>query len=207
MRTTRGCAEVVIAAFAVMTALAGCSAPGGADRGEDQGRSAEPSRRASPSASATATVSLPSDCADLYDPQLSSELAALSLVLNPEWLAAGEWKPRGAVDDQVVAEIEKRDPLTCAWVGPDGPGHALVVTDALRADDETVAVVAARLGQSGHSCSSSTTAATRCTMTFSNENGTGGETHIFRDGFWIATRWSDVYPEDYADRVESAIFD
>ncbi|KQX06965.1 MULTISPECIES: hypothetical protein [unclassified Leifsonia] len=166
-------------------------------------------------------VEIPTDCSGIYTKDWTPEMGGLAL--NPAWLDGLE--DRGPADEPIAYLLYENMRLSCSWTNPDGPRDSRLRDDlagvgtviaALTPEQTDTAL--ALLNQSGPSCVDEI-GGVRCDSevedcaVLADDGGCAadqdymhGESHIIRDGIWIASTWSVVHPDGYTDDIEAAIF-
>lgn len=142
---------------------------------------------------------IPADCSKIYTRDWAKELAPL--VLNPAWAKADPGV--GANDIAVKQLLEPNIQLTCQWGKAAGGSDVGLITNLAQVDADTVSLARSRMNTLGWACSDQS-GGVRCVTEGSDANGSWGESDFFKDGVWIATRWSNAGPDGYtADIVHT----
>ncbi|GAA2044913.1 hypothetical protein GCM10009819_35130 [Agromyces tropicus] len=158
------------------------------------------------SVSAAGASRIPAECAGAYTMDWTAEFGA-GWVLNPAW-SVGDDAPAlygtdsvGALD--VLAETSE---LTCAWLPPDGGdgAHGMVTSIASVSHEQQTAALGA-FDAAGLDCFDEL-GGTRCIAEWEGDAGPAGESHFFRDGVWIASRWNGPAVSGYTHDIVTAIF-
>lgn len=142
---------------------------------------------------------IPASCEDIYTRDWATELKPL--VLNPAW---SQVDPGVAVTDVALTQLlEPNTQLTCQWGKSTGGSDVGMVTNLATVDEHTIALAKSRIATLGWACSDQWNGV-RCVTEGSDANGSWGESDFFRDGVWIATRWTNSGPDGYtADIVHT----
>lgn len=169
---------------------------------------AAPVRTSAPPSAGTpvpAPVSIPTKCEDIYTHDLTPEFDGL--VLNPAWAAEPGSTGANALDEAVNDAVTANTSLTCKWGSPQGGSGRGLVTNVAAVDDELETEMLARLASVGQSCYEELDGM-RCVIESApSADGQSGESHFFRDGVWIATRWVNTGPDGYTNDIVAALFD
>ncbi|WP_022893906.1 hypothetical protein [Agromyces subbeticus] len=149
---------------------------------------------------------IPTECAELYTRDWSSDFAPL--VLNPAWtLEPGSGVRLGSTDDTAVELLEANAAVTCTWASPAGGSDRGLTTNAATVSEAERAAMLAHFGEKGYVCYEELEG-TRCVIeTAPSPDGQSGESHFFRDDVWIATHWVNAGPDGYTHDIVAAIFD
>lgn len=159
---------------------------------------------ASPAPPAAGVV-IPTDCADIYTRDWSAEFAPL--VSNPSWTTApGSGVHYGSSDETAIARLDTTKQVTCKWANPLGGSDRGLTTNVAAVDAEQSVAMQDHFVATGHTCYAELEG-TRCvTETPPSPDGQAGESHFFRDGVWIATKWVNAGPDGYTHDIVAAIF-
>ncbi|MGR2752989.1 hypothetical protein [Agromyces arachidis] len=164
----------------------------------------EPAAVAPPAAAPAGGV--PADCSGAYATDWAPAFAP-DYVLNPEW-ATGDAAPVlvGTDDPGALPTLEQNTELTCAWMPPEpSDGRTGMVTSIARVDDTQRSAALSAFEAGGLDCFDEL-GGTRCIAEWEDAAGPAGESHFFRDGVWIATRWSGPAVTGYTHDIISAVF-
>lgn len=155
--------------------------------------SPRPAPSSEDTAAGRALAGEPVDCRALYSPSLWNELT---------------WQGRTILDQaadppptDVAALTEVLTPqvrVSCVWT--DRAGRTVATSLAEIPPDAPALAEAALRGQ-GFACASGD-GAIRCTRT----QGEAVESHVMRDGLWLASLERAWHPDDYGARVERSVF-
>ncbi|MGO3886490.1 MAG: hypothetical protein ACTJHU_09350 [Mycetocola sp.] len=143
-------------------------------------------------------VSVPTDCSALYSPGMLEFLNSTGLPLNDESVK----DVVGTDDPQLQELIRSHTTLHCAWGGAGEYGLSTNVTVVTSDVQERVL---ARLGELGFECGDDGNG-TRCVLNEVWDQASGGETHVLRDGLWIATDWVNFGPSNYTSDIVNTLF-
>jgi hypothetical protein len=161
-----------------------------------------------PAASAPAGggAAVPADCASAYATDWTGSFAP-DYVLDPAW-ATGDGAPvlLGTDDPGALPTLEQAAALTCAWLPaePSDGRTGLVTTIAVVDDAQRTAALGA-FEAGGLECYEELEG-TRCVAEWEDAAGPAGESHFFRDGVWVATRWSGPAVTGYTHDIIAAVF-
>jgi hypothetical protein len=152
---------------------------------------ADPSPGDTPARRAATGIAL--DCRAIYTDALWNELTWTGgAILDQSFDAPATTVT--ALTEVLAPEVR----LTCAWTTDDGASVASTLA-VVGVDGPTLAEAALR-GQ-GFACAIGETGL-RCTRA----DGDAVETHVFRDGLWLANAERSWHPEGYASGVEREVF-
>ncbi|WP_438854056.1 hypothetical protein [Agromyces sp. M3QZ16-3] len=149
---------------------------------------------------------IPTDCAAIYTFDWSSTFAP-DYVLNPGWSTAeGATALFGTDDPGALPILQETSQLTCGWLPPDGgDGRIGLVTNVASLDEAQTAAAIAALQAAGQECYEEE-GGTRCILEFGGVTGSAGESHFFREGLWIATRWDGPSVSGYTLDIATQLF-
>lgn len=138
----------------------------------------------------------PQACVELYSTTMWNQLS--QRVLN----APEAPLPVGTADPELAAFLTATPGLNCAY-GTD-PRRALTTT-VVRITDAQEGTAMARLGTLGAQCAAYE-GGQRCLLQGSGDHGVTGETHVFREGVWIASAWTRSSPTGYTAAIVASLF-
>ncbi|SFR79459.1 hypothetical protein SAMN05428970_2558 [Agromyces sp. CF514] len=147
---------------------------------------------------------IPAVCDDLYTHDLTDSFDGL--VLNPAWttedLDHRMWSSNEAANGVLASERA----VTCIWGNPAGGSDRSLVTVVAPIDVPMEASMPLSLASDGFECYEELDGVRCVSETPPSDDGQSGESHFFRDGVWIATRWSNAGPDGYTHDIVTAIF-
>ncbi|MCH6232027.1 hypothetical protein MK786_14850 [Microbacterium sp. CFH 31415] len=133
------------------------------------------------------------DCRTLYSDSLWNEMTWTGRTVLDQDL-----DPPSTTVPTLLEVLTPDVRVTCHWAAPDG---GTVVSTLAAVDEAAPALAEAALRGQGFSCAMSD-AGLHCAGRVGRET----ETHVFRDGLWLASVESAWHPEDYAARLERQVF-
>jgi hypothetical protein len=149
----------------------------------------------SPTGSVPPGTPRPTDCGELYSPDMVDAFGDLEL--NPDWLdEPGEELRIGPADDDLRDLIQANESLRCIWTTAEGASDVGVVTAVVWVDATERAEVTERLEDLGYNCYPEREGM-RCVTETTTDEGTFGESHFLRDGIWLSTQYSNAGPAGY----------
>ncbi|MEI5585577.1 MULTISPECIES: hypothetical protein [unclassified Agromyces] len=159
------------------------------------------------SAPAGGGPAVPADCASAYATDWTGSFAP-DYVLNPGW-ATGEGAPvlLGTDDPGALPTLEQAAALTCAWLPAEPSDGRTGMVTTIAAVDETQRTAALGAFEAGGLECYEELEGTRCVAEWEDAAGPAGESHFFREGVWIATRWSGPAVTGYTHDIIAAVFD
>lgn len=179
--------------------------------------SATPSPSAPPSTAATpptetsaateepAGVAIPDSCDRIYTRDWTPEFEGL--VLNPAWTADPDSGVHlGSRDATAAGLLESIARLTCKWGHPNGGSDRGLTTNVAVVDAQQAADMRAHFEAVGYSCYEEMEGVRCVVETEPTDDGQSGESHFFREGVWIATRWVNAGPDGYTHDIVTALF-
>lgn len=149
---------------------------------------------------------VPADCGAAYSSDWTDAFAP-DYVLNPAW-ATGDDAPvlLGTDDPGAVPTLEQAAQLTCAWLPAEpADGRTGLVTTIASVDDAQRSAALGAFEAGGLDCFPELEG-TRCVAEWEEAAGPAGESHFFRGGVWIATRWSGPAVTGYTHDIIEAVF-
>jgi hypothetical protein len=170
----------------------------------DTGGSSDTGARPVPAETAAAADAAPrpTDCRQVYSPEMIASLEATGLPLNDGSVADS----LGTIDPELSALITADATFKCSW---GSAGDYGLNTNITQVSEETSTTVLDRLTALGFECAQESQG-TRCVKseTISDELGTNrtGESHFVRDGVWIATHWVNFAPTGYTQDIVSTLW-
>lgn len=201
-----GAVILVVAVAGLIAAESGAlnlfPAPSSSPSGEHQGARPLPATVPTPvpvaPLPAGVGVPIPTAC----DPLYSADFHATLTAAHPaNAAAAATYAPTS--DQTLQPFLTAPGALRCAWGDPEKDGLITVVAPVGTAGQKTVG---ARLRDIGAKCYAEFSG-TRCVRSQSVAGiGTRGESHVLRDGVWIATYWTNFSPKDYTAEIVDAVF-
>ena len=192
-----GVAAIVIAAFArpieEETGVPGA----GPTRGLPSPTLTVPTESAEPSPrSGRESALLPDTCADVYSDEMKSGLADVGLELNSVWTGTREL-PAGSEDPQLRGLLIDEPGLECFWLDASGGADSAVLTVIADTSEATIERAMARLTELELTRREEFGGVRFFTETTNPEGERLGESHLFRDSVWFATRWYGTGPFGY----------
>ena len=203
-RTLLALAVALAIAAVVLTGIAVVLSPPSSQASGDARPKPSDASTVNQAVSPLATVApsiIPADCAEIYTRDWQSELAPFEL--NPAWTKTDPGI--GTTDDALRQLLEPGTALTCHWAKPSGGSDSGLVTTLANVDERAVALAQSRIANLGWACTEQF-GGVRCVTQGEDANGTWGESHFFRDGVWIATRWSNLGPDGYTADIASTLW-
>lgn len=202
-------AILVVVAVLVGTAIGGATGVGAGSAASPSAGTGEsttsPETTQTPPPATAATHGIPTDCAEIYTRDWSSDFAPL--VLNPAWTLEPESGVHlGSKDAAAAALLTSNAVVTCTWATPNGGSDRGLTTNVAAVTPAESAEMLAHFGASGFACYEELDG-TRCVIeTTPGADGQSGESHFFRDDVWIATHWVNAGPDGYTHDIVTAIF-
>lgn len=188
--------------FALLTHMDG--AGGLAPTQPDSGGSSDDGSRPVPAETPAAALAAPrpTDCAQIYSPDMLESLEATGLPLNDGSVDDS----LGTTDADLAAVISANTTLKCSWGAAGEYGLNTNITQ-VSADSSTT--VLSRLDALDFECTDESQG-TRCVKseTVTDEQGSyrTGESHFVRGGVWISTHWVNFAPRGYTQDIVGALW-
>ncbi|MET0844273.1 MAG: hypothetical protein ABWY23_10495 [Mycetocola sp.] len=172
----------------------------------DQGITPTPDAVPTPTPTGSA-VTIPSDCSDIYTKDWTPQMGGLVLNPDPAEHPAADAELLGTTDETLSSTLADTTKLSCDWLIPAEIRHDIggVHTDVASLTPAQTTTVLARMNDAGFRCVPRF-AGTRCDLREESTEGAHGETHIIREGVWIASDWFFVFPDGYTEDIETALF-
>ncbi|MEL4319239.1 hypothetical protein WJX64_09500 [Leifsonia sp. YIM 134122] len=165
----------------------------------------DPTATPTPTPATTASaVTIPTDCSGIYTKDWTPEMGGLVF----SQVVLGENSQRYAsLDSTFGPALEAGSSLGCRW--SDHLGEAGLATDVASIAPELQVSLIEHARSIGYACRDEFEG-TRCDIESELESEPGqarfGESHFFRDGIWVATRWVRINPDGYTEDIVTALF-
>jgi len=209
MRRTAHAPAALTAALlvAALSACAPLSAPTPAAATSEAASPVAPVATASAAMPTIAAMAVPATCDELYSADFRAGLEAAGFALNPADKDLTQYKDIGSEDGQLIAMIEGApDRLTCHWLAAVGASsEAGLATNVLAVPEAVSTAAMARMEEMNFSKTASS-GGIRFSYEEHTENGDFGESHLFREGLWLATAWTNFGPDGYTADMATSIF-
>ena len=161
-----------------------------------------------PTASATSEPDssdrLPDTCEDVYSLDMKRALAESGLEVNSAWTGSRNLPP-GTADTELLSLLAAEETLDCFWLDKHGGEDSALLTVLIEITEANAQSAMARLAELGLTRREEHGGVRYFFETRSATNELHGESHFFREGLWLATRWYGVgqfgYTADMAQRV------
>lgn len=138
----------------------------------------------------------PQSCAAIYTDRMWNRLSQFTLNSPDAPLK------HGSADPALTAVLTQNPGLNCTFGTQ--PNRTIATTVVRITDDQQTAALA-RLGAMGANCAAYEEGQ-RCLLQGTSDNGSTGETHIFREGVWIASAWVEYSPSGYSAAIVDTLF-
>lgn len=201
----------VVASLSLLTVLTACAAGGPPPAEPTASGPTTSGPTASTTPSSAATVSVPRDCDELYPADLRKLISPDGLlVLNPAWMSEpGNERKRengyGSFDPELISRLVEQPGLICDWAKASGGGEVFITTQVRRIDPQSGDAAVARMRSLGWACGDDL-GGVWCTTEAERDGALAGESHLLRDGVWVATDWVNAGPQGYTAALARRIF-
>jgi hypothetical protein len=188
--------------FALLTHMDGAGGPDPTrpDAGGTVSDGSRPTPAETPAAAPAAPR--PTDCRQVYSPEMFASLEATGLPLNDGSVDDS----LGTTDPDLAAVIAQNSTFKCSW---GSAGDYGLNTSITQVSAESSTAVLDRLSVLGFDCYEESQG-TRCVQsdTVTDELGTyrTGESHFVRGGVWVATHWVNFAPDGYTQDVIASLW-
>ena len=162
-----------------------------------------------PTTSATAKPNgsdrLPETCEDVYTLDMKRALAESGLEVNSAWTGSRNL-PAGSADEELLRLLADHDTLDCFWLDKHGGEDSALLTVLIETTEATAQSAMARLTELGLTRREEHGGVRYFFETRTASNELHGESHFFRDGLWLATRWYGVGQFGYTADMAQSVF-
>lgn len=138
----------------------------------------------------------PQSCAAIFTDRMWTRLSQFTLNSPDAPLK------HGSADPALSAVLTQTPGLNCSFGTQ--PNRTIATTVVRITDDQQTAALA-RLGAMGANCAAYEEGQ-RCLLQGTGDHGSTGETHIFREGVWIASAWVEYSPSGYSAAILQTLF-